>query len=102
MRYIKRYTQDEWNRFDIDIQEMLCTKYNIRLIDFQTKEEIKNQLEKQFIPLVGEAKRKSKERKIQILKKTGHVMGEIGIGTLQMIQMFSAKPAPKKKRKRKK
>ena len=71
MRYIKRYTQDEWNRFDIDIQEMLCTKYNIRLIDFQTKEEI--EIEK---------KRKSKERKIQILKKTGHVMGEIGVGTL--------------------
>ena len=51
---------------------------------------------------MGEAKRKSKERKIQILKKTGHVMGEIAVGTLQMIQMFSAKPAPKKKRKRKK
>ena len=101
MRYIKKYSVKEWNRFDIDMQEILCTKYNIRLIDFQTKEEIKNQLEKQFIPLVGEAKRKSKERKIQILKKTGHVMGEIGSVSMQMIQMFSAKPAPKKKRKRK-
>ena len=77
-------------------------EWQSRIIDFQTKEEIKNQLEKQFIPLVGESQRKSKERKIQILKKTGHVMGEIGVGTLQMIQMFSAKPAPKKKRKRKK
>jgi hypothetical protein len=102
MRYIKKYTQDEWNRFDIDIQEMLCTKYNIRLIDFQTKEEIKNQFEKQFIPLVGEAKRKSKERKIQMLKKTGHVMGEIAVGTLAMIQAFSSQPKPKRKRKRRK
>lgn len=102
MRYIKKYSVKEWNRFDIDIQEMLCTKYNIRLIDFQTKEEIRNQLEKQFIPLVGEAKRKSKERKIQILKKTGHVMGEIAVGTLAMIQAFSSQPAPKKKRKRRK
>ena len=102
MRYIKRYTQAEWNRFDIDIQEILCTKYNIRLIDFQTKEEIKNQFEKQFIPLVGEAKRKSRERKIQILKKTGHIMGEIGVGTLALIQAFSSQPAPKKKRKRRK
>jgi len=102
MRYIKRYTQDEWNRFDIDIQEMLCTKYNIRLIDFQTKEEIKNQLEKQFIPLVGEAKRKSKERKIQITKQVFHTMGEIGKGTLQLIDAFSTKPAPKKRRKRRK
>uniref|UniRef100_A0AAT9J765 ORF26 n=1 Tax=Nitrosopumilaceae spindle-shaped virus TaxID=3065433 RepID=A0AAT9J765_9VIRU len=102
MRYIKKYSVKEWNRFDIDMQEILCTKYNIRLIDFQTKEEIRNQLEKQFIPLVGEAKRKSKERKIQILKKTGHVMGEIAVGTLAMIQAFSSQPAPKKKRKRRK
>ena len=91
MRYIKRYTQDEWNRFDIDIQEMLCTKYNIRLIDFQTKEEIEIK-----------RKRKSKERKIKILKKTGHIMGEIGVGTLALIQAFSSQPAPKKKRKRRK
>lgn len=101
MRYLKNYSMIEWSRFDIDMQEILCTKYNIRLTDFQTKEQRKMNLEKQFIPLVGESKRKSKERKIQILKQAGHVMGVIGVGTLQMIQMFSAKPAPKKRRKRK-
>ena len=50
---------------------------------------------------MGEAKRKSKERKIQMLKKTGHVMGEIAVGTLAMIQAFSSQPKPKRKRKRK-
>ena len=91
MRYIKNYSMLEWSRFDIDMQEILCTKYNIRLTDFQTRQEIET-----------ERKRKSKERKIQILKQAGHVMGAMGAGTLQMIQMFSAKPAPKKRRKRKK
>ena len=127
MRYIKRYTMKEWSNFDTDIvlgvclecdfetgdkdkicdhfdstnhnftweirniQEVMCKKYNIILTDFQTKEEI--EIEK---------KRKSKERKIKILKKTGHVMGEIGVGTLALIQAFSSQPAPKKKRKRRK
>ena len=91
MRYIKNYSMLEWSRFDIDMQEILCTKYNIRLTDFQTRQEIET-----------ERKRKSKERKIQIIKQAGHVMGVMGAGTLQMIQMFSAKPAPKKRRKRKK
>jgi hypothetical protein len=90
MRYIKNYSMLEWSRFDIDMQEILCTKYNIRLTDFQTRQEIET-----------ERKRKSKERKIQIIKQAGHVMGVIGVGTLQMIQMFSSQPAPKKKRKRK-
>lgn len=101
MRYIKNYSHLEWSRFDIDMQEVLCKKYNIRLTDFHTKEERIRLFEKQFVPLVGDAKRKSKERKIQILKQAGHVMGVMGAGTLQMIQMFSAKPAPKKRRKRK-
>ena len=48
MRYIKKYTMQEWNRFDIDIQEILCKKYNIRIVDFMTKEQIINRFENQY------------------------------------------------------
>ena len=41
MRYIKKYSVKEWNRFDIDTQEILCTKYNVTLTDFLTVDEIK-------------------------------------------------------------
>lgn len=102
MRYIKKYTMQEWNRFDIDIQEILCKKYNIRIVDFMTKEQIINRFENQYRHLVGESQRKSRERKIQMLKKTGRIMGELGSASLQMIQAFSSQPAPKKRRKRRK
>ena len=46
MRYIKNYSMLEWSRFDIDMQEILCTKYNIRLTDFQTKQEIETERKK--------------------------------------------------------
>jgi len=127
MRYIKYYSVREWKNFDKDIiisvcqecsfetgdkektyehfdstahgftwetknmQEIMCKKYNITLTDFQTKEEIEI-----------ERKRLSKERKIQMLKKTYHTMGVIAVGTLAMIDAFSTKPTPKKKRKRRK
>ena len=90
MRYIKNYSMLEWSRFDIDTQELMCKKYNIRLTDFQTKEEIETQ-----------RKKLSKERKIQILKQSYYIMGVIAVGILKMIDMFSSKPTPKKRRKRK-
>jgi hypothetical protein len=80
----------EWSRFDIDTQELMCKKYNIRLTDFQTKEEIETQ-----------RKKLSKERKIQILKQSYYIMGVIAVGILKMIDTFSSKPSPKKRRKRK-
>jgi len=91
MRYIKYYSVKEWSRFDIDMQEIMCKKYNITLTDFQTKEQLEI-----------ERKRKSRQRKIQITKQVFHTMGEIGKGTLQLIDVFSTKPTPKKKRKRRK
>lgn len=90
MRYIKNYSMLEWSRFDIDTQELMCKKYNIRLTDFQTKEEIETQ-----------RKKLSKERKIQILKQSYYIMGVIAVGILKMIDTFSSKPTPKKRRKRK-
>ena len=90
MRYIKNYSMREWSRFDIDTQELMCKKYNIRLTDFQTKEEIET-----------ERKKLSKERKIQILKQSYYIMGVIAVGILKMIDTFSSKPTPKKRRKRK-
>jgi hypothetical protein len=108
MRYIKNYSMREWQNFDTDIvisvchecdfetgdkektydhfdatshgftwetrnmQEIMCKKYNISLTDFQTKEEIETQRKK--------------------LSK---------VGVLKMIDTFSSKPTPKKRRKRK-
>ena len=37
MRYTKHFTQKEWNRFDIDKQELLCIRYKIILDDWQPK-----------------------------------------------------------------
>jgi hypothetical protein len=126
MRYIKNYSMREWQNFDTDIvisvchecdfetgdkektydhfdatthgftwetrnmQEIMCKKYNISLTDFQTKEEIETQ-----------RKKLSKERKIQILKQSYYIMGVIAVGILKMIDTFSSKPTPKKRRKRK-
>lgn len=73
-----------------NMQEIMCKKYNIRLTDFQTKEEIET-----------ERKKLSKERKIQILNQAYSVMGVIVMGILKMIDTFSSKPTPKKRRKRK-
>lgn len=39
MRYPKKYTMKEWNRFDIDMQEKLCERYNVFLTDHKTKKE---------------------------------------------------------------
>ena len=52
MRYKKKYTQEEWNRFKttikkkvgdqeyyLDVQELLCKKYDIILTDYRTRRE---------------------------------------------------------------
>ena len=39
MRYPKKYTQKEWNRFDWVSQEKLCERYVVILTDYKTKKE---------------------------------------------------------------
>ena len=54
MRYTKRYTMEEWNRFDktstksingkeytMNMQEYLCKKYKIIITNYKTKQERK-------------------------------------------------------------
>ncbi len=37
MRYTKHFTQKEWDRFDIEKQEILCSRYKIILDDWLPK-----------------------------------------------------------------
>ena len=37
MRYVKHFKQSEWDRFDWDKQEILCTRYKIILDDWTPK-----------------------------------------------------------------
>ena len=39
MRYPKKYTCKEWNRFSWDMQEKLCERYIVILTDYKTKKE---------------------------------------------------------------
>ena len=49
MRYPKKYTQKEWEKFPMHVQELLCKRYNVTLTDWQNKKQkvfkwIKNNL----------------------------------------------------------
>lgn len=89
MRYIKKYSVEEWNRFDIDIQEILCKKYNITLTNFQTVEEIKI------------AKKKvRREKQIKVIRKIGQIGGVIAKQSYQALKDFNNSKPKKRKRKR--
>ena len=89
MRYIKKYSVEEWNRFDIDIQEILCKKYNCTLTNFQTVEEIKI------------AKKKARrEKQIKVIRKIGHIGGVIALQSYQALKDFNNSKPKKRKRKR--
>ena len=89
MRYIKKYSIEEWNRFDIDIQEILCKKYNVTLTNFQTVEEIKI------------AKKKARrEKQIKVIRKIGHIGGVIALQSYQALKDFNNSKPKKRKRKR--
>ena len=89
MRYIKKYPVEEWNRFDIDIQEILCKKYNITLTNFQTVEEIKI------------AKKKARrEKQNNVIRKIGHIGGVIALQSYQALKDFNNSKPKKRKRKR--
>ncbi len=90
MRYIKKYSVKEWNRFDIDTQEILCTKYNVTLTDFLTVDEIKI------------AKKKAtREKQIRVIKRIGHIGGVIALQSYLALKAYNSKPVKKRKRKRK-
>ena len=89
MRYIKKYSVEEWNRFDIDIQEILCKKYNVTLTNFQTVEEIKI------------AKKKARrEKQIKVIRKIGQIGGVIDQQSYQALKDFNNSKPKKRKRKR--
>ena len=89
MRYIKKYSVEERNRFDIDIQEILCKKYNVTLTDFQTVEEIKI------------AKKKARrEKQIKVIRKIGHIGGVIALQSYQALKDFNNSQPKKRKRQR--
>ena len=89
MRYIKKYSVEEWNRFDIDIQEILCKKYNITLTNFQTVDEIKI------------AKKKARrEKQSKVIRKIGHIGGVIALQSYQALKDFNNSKPKKRKRKR--
>jgi len=61
MRYKKQYTVKQWRRFkkilvredhgikyNVDLQELMCKKYNITIIDYMTPRERKIQMIKTF------------------------------------------------------
>lgn len=76
MRYIKNYTVKEWKRFDIDTQENMCKKYNIRLTDWKSSGE---------------------KRKI-VIQKIAHIGGVMLLQSFQALKAYNNQP---KKRKRK-
>ena len=39
MRYPKKYTVKEWSKFSWTMQEKLCARYTVILIDYKTKSE---------------------------------------------------------------
>jgi hypothetical protein len=69
----------EWSRFNIDMQEKLCTKYNITLTDFQTV----------------------RTKRIKTIKRIGHIGGVIALQSYQALKAYNSKPVKKKRVKKK-
>ena len=81
----------EWNRFDIDIQEVLCKKYNIQITDFKTASDIKA------------AKRKARrDSVVKTMVGLGEIGGVILAQSLDAWKKFNDQPKPKRRKKRKK
>ena len=37
--YVKKYTQKEWDRFDINMQQRLTNRYTVEITDYETKQD---------------------------------------------------------------
>ena len=48
MRYKKKYTQKEWNKFPDHVAELLCKRYNVILTDHKTKRQKQIEFLKKF------------------------------------------------------
>jgi hypothetical protein len=69
----------EWNRFDVDTQEFLCTKYNITLTDFQT----------------------ARTKRINAIKRMYYIGRVILLQSYQALKAYNNQPKKKRKRKKK-
>ena len=76
MRYIKNYSMREWSRFDIDIQEIMCKKYNIRLTDYKSA---------------------SEKRKI-LMQKIIHILWLMLLQSFQALKAYNAQPTKRKQK----
>lgn len=76
MRYIKNYSMREWSRFDIDTQEIMCKKYNIRLTDYKSA---------------------SEKRKI-LMQKIIHILWLMLLQSFQALKAYNAQPTKRKQK----
>ena len=76
MRYIKNYSMREWSRFDIDIQEIMCKKYNIRLTDYKSA---------------------SEKRKI-LMQKIIHILWLMLLQSFQALKAYNTQPTKRKQK----
>ena len=76
MRYIKNYSMREWSRFDIDTQEIMCKKYNIRLTDYKSA---------------------SEKRKI-LMQKIIHILWLMLLQSFQALKAYNTQPTKRKQK----
>jgi len=66
----------EWSRFDIDTQEIMCKKYNIRLTDYKSA---------------------SEKRKI-LMQKIIHILWLMLLQSFQALKAYNTQPTKRKQK----